>query len=92
MLNDSDQIRCCANHTDYPTPVIFTFKFKYKEYWCPHCGAKYEFFDGFKYLKKTTILEERLRLFEDISNEYLSCSNRIPELAKTYDLYQKPDE
>jgi len=94
MFGNSDKIRCCGNHTDYPTPVIPTFKFRGKEWWCPHCGAKYEFFDGFKYFHKNEDLENRGRLFEGISLEYLSCSAvelGIPEQAKTYVLGQKPD-
>lgn len=78
-------IRCCGEHLEYPVPVIFTFKWDYFEYWCPLCGRKYEFFDGFKYYPDSEILKKRIKFFEEMSKDYLSDN------TDSFTLYQKPD-
>lgn len=84
-MADNKEIRCCSNHLDYPVPVIFTLKFKYKEWWCPYCGVKYEMFDGFKYLPTTDLLKSRLRLFKSLSKKYLTGDTENFELLQTPD-------
>ena len=34
----SNTIRICPEHLERPTPLLWTFAFPHKEYWCPHCG------------------------------------------------------
>lgn len=85
MKNKSSQTRCCSNHPEYTVPVIFTLKWDYYEYWCPHCGRNYEFFDGFEYYLNDDILDRRIALFSDLSKDYLSDN------TDSFTLYQKPD-
>lgn len=79
------EIRCCNQHPEYPTPVLGTLKFRGKEFWCPYCGLKYEFFDGFKYYPIVETLVERKALFEVISTPYLS------DQVEEYQFHQQPD-
>lgn len=84
-LLEMKDVRCCNKHLDYPVPVIGTLKFYKTENWCPHCGAKYEFFDGYKYLPKEYKLLLRLCFFENISKGFLS------DTEENYKYYQRPD-
>lgn len=86
MLPKSDTIRCCNRHTDYPVPVLSTVKFFKSEWWCPHCGAKYELFDGFKYYPIAYKLQLRREFFERLSLDYLS------DKTEEYQYYQRPDQ
>ena len=85
MFPIQTEIRCCAGHPEYPTPVIGTTKFRGKEFWCPFCGLKYEFFDGFKYYPKVETLLTRLKKFEEVSTEYLQSDDG------EYQFGQQPD-
>lgn len=85
MLPEPKDIRCCNRHPDYPTPVIGTTKFYKSEFWCPHCGAKYELFDGFKYYPIVYKLRLRKAFFEIISTKFLSSDD------EAYAYYQRPD-
>lgn len=42
-------------------PLIPTFLFSHKEYYCLECGRMYEFFDSFDRKKNTDNLDARLR-------------------------------
>lgn len=85
MLPKSDTIRCCNRHTDYPVPVLSTVKFDHHEWWCPHCGAKYQLFDGFKYYPIAYKLNLRREFFERLSLDYLS------DKTENYIYHQRPD-
>lgn len=85
LLPLRQDIRCCNKHTDYPVPVLGTCKFYKSEFWCPHCGAKYELFDGFKYYPITYKINLRREFFEIMSFEYLS------DKTEDYAFYQRPD-
>jgi hypothetical protein len=85
LLPLRQDIRCCNKHTDYPVPVLSTTKFNHFEFWCPHCGAKYELFDGFKYYPIAYKLNLRRAFFEIVSLEYLS------DKTEDYTFYQRPD-
>lgn len=47
-----NKILICSQHSEQ-VPLLFTFKWNFKEYWCPHCGAKYEMFDNYKAVEPT---------------------------------------
>lgn len=85
LLPLRNDIRCCNRHNDYPTPVIGTCKFPKSEFWCPHCGAKYELFDGFKYYPITYKLNLRLQIFYKLATDYLS------DKTEEYKFYERPD-
>ena len=85
LLPPTQNVRCCSRHTDYPVPVLSTMKFYKTEWWCPHCGAKYELFDGFKYYPITYKLNLRRVFFEILSLDYLSDN------TEEYAFYQRPD-
>lgn len=80
-----NEVRCCGSHLDYPTPVISTFKWLGREFWCPHCGRKYQFFDGFKYFESSEVLENRGKEFLELATPYLS------DKVEDFELNQKPD-
>ena len=84
-MNTTDKIRCCSSHVHYPTPVLFTLKYRGHEYWCPHCGNKYEFFDRFSYYQNTESLQKRKELFEKAAMSFLS------DRAETFQFGQMPD-
>lgn len=80
-----NEIRCCGYHLNYPTPVISTFKWNHKEFWCPHCGTKYEFFDGFKYYERTAELAKRLDIFTQMAEDFLT------DKTSYYELYRRAE-
>lgn len=77
--------RCCNRHLDYPTPVIGTVKFTANEFWCPHCGANYQMFDGFKYYPINYRMSLRYHMFCKLSLAYLS------DKTETYTFEERPD-
>jgi hypothetical protein len=42
-----DQVLICSNHREeYPVPLIWTYKFRGAEQWCPFCGQAVDLFSG----------------------------------------------
>jgi hypothetical protein len=80
-----EKIKCCPDHPEYLTPLILSFKVPGKEFFCPHCGQFFEFFDRSFYAQYCYILNIRLVLFKAISKDYLS------QKTDEYTLFQKPD-
>lgn len=78
-------IRCCPDHILYSVPVIFTLKWNPHQYWCPYCGMSYTHTTFFNYYPDSEILKRRVKLFKELSNDYLSGK------IDSFMLYQKPD-
>jgi len=65
-------IKICSYHQDREkTPLIWTFAFNYKEYWCPACGATYGMLGAGEDVPLTKILENRLQKYEKKSKRFL---------------------
>lgn len=74
-------IKCCTKHLDYATPLL-QFKKEENILWCPHCNAKFTFFDDVKKYPTYLKLELRKRFFT-----YLFEKNN----GIDFNFYQRPD-
>lgn len=61
----------CDHHQVYPTPLISTMAFPYRELWCPYCGESIGLFDGGVEVKNTPELEYRKEMYSAKYSEYL---------------------
>ena len=63
-------MKICSSHRDYEVPLIYTFSWRYNEYWCPYCD-KYEGMMGAgEDIEETKELKKRLKLYEEATKEY----------------------
>jgi len=73
-------MRVCPNHRDeYETPLLWTFAFHGKEWWCPYCGwTTGTFFSDHsdKVAQPTEEQERRHRLYKVASEDYLRSLHR----------------
>lgn len=63
-------IRICADHEEYPVPLLSTMKFPGMRYWCPFCQEKGDVFYG-EVIPSTPELEERKVKYAEASRDYL---------------------
>lgn len=63
-------IRICADHEEYPVPLLSTMKFPGTRYWCPFCGEKGDLFYG-EIVPSTPQLEERKIKYTEANRDYL---------------------
>ena len=68
-----ETLPCCPNHWRYTVPLIWTFAFPKREYWCPFCGWGSGMYADYAEENKTDTLDRRLAAFEKFSKEYLSA-------------------
>lgn len=97
-MSDKKTILICADHEEYPVPLIGTLVFMGAEKWCPFCGETGDIFYGER-IDSTPELEKRKETYKKASNEYLdakgalSCSslewegkrispNELPDVVK----------
>jgi len=71
MQHDNEIIVCTQHEKE--VPLIFTFKFDGKEYWCPYCGYTSGILGAGRSVQipDTNLLEEREKWLEK-SRAYLS--------------------
>lgn len=74
--------KICEGHSEYPTPLIWTFAFPYYEYWCPFCGAKGGMLGTGREVAATQELDDRYMKFKEFSNEFLHA-NGVQVCAST---------
>ena len=80
MKDSKEKIKICSNHQHYRTPLIWTFAFPYKEYWCPYCGLTGGMFGTGEDVNQTLVLIKRLKIYEKSTKEYLhaqSCTYAV---------------
>jgi hypothetical protein len=64
----SEEIKACE---DCRVPLIFTFSFVGKEWWCANCGRVETYFNGQPYIKKTKKVESMLNKMKKENSNYL---------------------
>jgi len=67
---EKDTIKVCF--CDKKTPLIWTFKFIGKEYWCPRCGYTSGMFGAGQNVPITNELKESLKDWKEKAKPYLS--------------------
>lgn len=83
-MSEKKTILICADHEEYPVPLIGTMVFPSAEKWCPFCGETGDIFYG-EMVELTHELEKRKEIYKKASEEYLdargilSCSNLMWE-------------
>lgn len=70
-LTNADEIKICSNHQEYQVPLIWTFKFRGAEFWCPYCGYQEGMFGAGTNVTQTDELKKRLELYKEASTKYL---------------------
>jgi len=75
-----DEIKVCM--CDEKTPLIWTFKFNGKEYWCPSCGYTSGMFGAGIDIKSTPELKKSKKDWEEKAKPYLSGEVEEWEYAK----------
>lgn len=71
-LTNADEIKICSNHQEYQVPLIWTFKFRGAEFWCPYCGYQEGMFGAGENVAETEVLKSRLETYKERSINYLS--------------------
>lgn len=84
MFRNSDEIIVCR--CDEKTPLLWTFKFDYNEYWCPKCSHKSGMFGAGIRVPITPELEASLKEWEEKTKEFLSTD--MPESEWKYTNHQ----
>jgi hypothetical protein len=69
-------MKICANHSGYKVPLIFTFAFPGKEYWCPFCGNRGGMFGIGIDVPETPELIARLEAYEKRAADFLAACGR----------------
>jgi len=64
-------MKICSGHSEYQTPLIWTFAFIGAEYWCPYCGYISGMLGAGTSVPETPELEERHNKFKEFSSDYL---------------------
>lgn len=71
-------MKICPNHHDeYVVPLIFTFAFRYCEYWCPYCNHKTGMFGDTEETNETPELKARLDGYKRMTREYLDAVSSL---------------
>ena len=70
-------IKVCCNHQDYIVPLIWTFAFPKKEYWCPYCGYTSGMFGAGENVASTQELEQRLSRYTEKTREFRAAGMMI---------------
>lgn len=85
-------IKICECHTGYHVPLIQTLAFRGAEYWCPYCGFTGGIFGSGMAITTNKILQERLKKYKEISENYLTARGREYAVATTHDgkIYRPP--
>lgn len=78
-----DEMRVC--YCDGKTPLIWTFKFDGKEYWCPRCGYTSGMLGAGKWAKTTPELLESLRVWTEKALPYLRDETDVYEYTADKD-------
>lgn len=71
-MSEKKTILVCADHEEYPVPLIGTMVFMGAEKWCPFCGETGDIFYGER-IELTPELEKRKEIYKKASNEYLDA-------------------
>ena len=66
-------IKVCNYHREYLTPLIPTFAFRYKEYWCPYCAETYALMET-REVNSTPELEGCREKYREASSEFLHAT------------------
>jgi len=73
-----EKIKICSHHQEKEkTPLIWTFAFRQKEYWCPYCGYTEGMFGAGENVELTKILTNRLKKYKKKSRAFLSARSSI---------------
>ena len=70
-----EEIKICDCH-DEQIPLIFTFAFNGREYWCPHCGYGAGMFGAGVDVPSTPKLEKLLEELKEKSKAFLQAKGR----------------
>lgn len=70
----ADEIACCPNHDEYITPLLSTFAFPYREWWCPFCGYGTGLFGPVRSPRATAELSTRHDTYRAASRAYLHAA------------------
>lgn len=68
-------MRICNNHDGIIVPILSTFAFMGAEYWCPHCGANYGFFNGCEKVEDTPEMIATMKKYKELSREFLDAKS-----------------
>jgi len=67
-----DTIKICSSYRhDEQVPLIWTFAFNYKEYWCPACGATYGMMGAGDNVPWSFALNNKLVRYKEKSRKFL---------------------
>lgn len=67
---ESSTMKVC--YCDRKTPLIWTFKFRGKEYWCPRCGYTSGMFGAGMNVPITEELKQSLENWKEKAKDFLS--------------------
>jgi hypothetical protein len=74
-MKETETIRICKDHQDeLQTPLIWTFAFRFNEYWCPYCGKNEGMLGAGEKVKSTPELRNRLISFRKLSEDFLDAN------------------
>ena len=82
-------MRICLKHQEYEVPLIWTFSWKYNEYWCPYCDVHEGAMGAGEGVPDSNELKKRLELYEKATEEYRNamgiaiCSSTLWEEVQT---------
>ena len=76
-MSEDKTIKVCSNHSDYVVPLIWTFAFPRKEYWCPYCGYTSGMFGAGENVASSQELEERLKHYTEKTREFRSAASMV---------------
>jgi len=62
QLATNETFAICKKHPEYEVPLIFTFAFPGKDYWCAFCGETDEMFGG-RRVERSQELDRRLETY-----------------------------
>lgn len=68
-------IRICPRHQHYKVPLIWTFAFPYKEYWCPYCGYTHGMLGAGIEVDWDYRLENKLERYKKFSKAFLHATS-----------------
>ncbi len=67
-------MKICPNHQNYKVPLIWTFAFPHKEYWCPYCGYTVGMLGIGDSINVTKAVTKRLSLYEKFSVDFIHAT------------------
>jgi hypothetical protein len=76
------EIRVCGNHPDYRVPLIWTFKFDHKEFWCPYCGYTAGMFGAGEIIVTNADINARGKKYAEAVHDFLSSDDVKWELNR----------